>query len=68
MSGRDQRVYNQSDAVVSGSATRPEEVKGVKDRKKGSRKAMWAWNLYLKIVVLLVKGVRRITWPISHLL
>jgi len=30
--------------------------------------AMWAWDLYLKIVVPLVKGVRRITWPTSHLL
>jgi len=30
--------------------------------------AKWAWNLYLRIVVVLAKGVRTITWPISHLL
>jgi len=30
--------------------------------------AMWAWNLYLRIAMVLVKGVRAVTWPISHLL
>ena len=30
--------------------------------------ATWARDLYLRIVVLLARGVRAITWPISHLL
>jgi len=30
--------------------------------------AKWAWDLYMKIVVLLVNGVRTVSWPISHLL
>jgi len=30
--------------------------------------AMWARDLYLRIVVLIARGVRTITWPISHLL
>ena len=30
--------------------------------------AMWAWDLYLRIAALLTRGVRVITWPISHLL
>jgi len=30
--------------------------------------ARWAWKLYLRIAVVLVKGVRAVTWPISHLL
>jgi len=30
--------------------------------------AMWAWNLYLRIAMVLVKGVRAVTWPISNLL
>ena len=31
-------------------------------------KAKWARDLYLRVVVRLTKGVRTVTWPISHLL